>query len=151
MRHWCSRDWSISSSMGSGRRGGDFLQDNDGGGFFYGAIMFDFQMVLFLEDLNKDAYWRTCASLPPSNALFITKRVQLFGKSYCTMAQFCNNSRIHDVVTECDTMRFKDPCLEIQVDRKMVMKWRFFESLRWRDVGGRLGIDQKSEDAAALV
>lgn len=98
---------------------------------FYVAVLFDLEMVLLLGDLNKEAYRKTSANVPPSNAVLVAKREHLFGKKvYCTKAQFSNNGRIHDVVIECDTVGLKEPCLEIRIDRKRVMQvkrllWKF--------------------------
>lgn len=98
---------------------------------FYVTVLFDFQIVLLLGDLVKDAYRKTNACPPPSNALFIAKREHIFGKKvYCTKAQFCDNGQIHDLTIECETIGLKDPCLEIRIDKKRVMLvkrlvWKF--------------------------
>ncbi|URE13836.1 hypothetical protein MUK42_10716 [Musa troglodytarum] len=62
---------------------------------------------------------------PPSNAVFIAKRV-----FYSTKAQFCDNGQSHEVAIECDTVGLQDPCLAIHIDRKRVMQikrlaWKF--------------------------
>ncbi|XP_058073738.1 uncharacterized protein LOC131222615 [Magnolia sinica] len=98
---------------------------------FYLAIVFDHEMVLLLGDLSKEAYRKTNASPPPSNAVFISKREHIFGKrAYCTKAQFCDKGHVHDVVIECETVGLKDPCLSIRIDKKTVMQvkhlaWKF--------------------------
>ncbi|KAL0924739.1 hypothetical protein M5K25_005594 [Dendrobium thyrsiflorum] len=98
---------------------------------FYVTVLFDFQIVLLLGDLVKEAYRKANAGPPPSNAMFIAKREHIFGKKvYCTKAQFCDNGQIHDIVIECDTIGLKDPSLEIRIDKKRVMQvkrllWKF--------------------------
>lgn len=98
---------------------------------FYVAVIFDLEMVLLLGDLTKEAYRKTGASPPPSNASFIAKREHVYGKKvYYAKAQFCNNGQSHDLAIECDTAGLKDPCLEIRVDKKRVMQvkrlaWKF--------------------------
>jgi hypothetical protein len=54
--------------------------------------------------------------------VFIAKREHIFGeKVFNTKAQFCDNSQIHDLVFECDTISVNDPCLVIHVDSKLMM------------------------------
>ncbi|XXG48529.1 hypothetical protein AAC387_Pa02g2954 [Persea americana] len=98
---------------------------------FYLAIVFDQQMVLLLGDLSKEAYRKTNTRPSSSDAVFISKKEHIFGKSvYCTKAQFCDNGQLHDVAIECETGSLKDPCLSILIDKKMVMQvkrltWKF--------------------------
>ncbi|XP_068648939.1 uncharacterized protein [Aristolochia californica] len=98
---------------------------------FYLAVVFDHEMVLLLGDLTKEAYRKTNATPPPSNAAFISKRENIFGKKvYCTKSQFSENGQVHDIVIECETTGPKDPCLSIRIDKKMVMQvkrltWKF--------------------------
>lgn len=97
---------------------------------FYVAIVFDHEMVLLLGDMSKEAYRKTGASPPPSNAVFVSKKEHIFGKKvYNTKAQFCDNGQIHDIVIECE-MDLKDPCLSIRIDNKTVIQvkhlaWKF--------------------------
>ncbi|KAJ0982692.1 hypothetical protein J5N97_010947 [Dioscorea zingiberensis] len=98
---------------------------------FYVAVTFDLEMVLLLGDLIKEAYRKTNASPPPSNAVLVAKREHIFGKKfYCTKAQFCDNGQVHDIAIECETIGLKEPCLEIRIDKKRVMQvkrlsWKF--------------------------
>ncbi|KAM0943654.1 hypothetical protein DsansV1_C13g0124461 [Dioscorea sansibarensis] len=98
---------------------------------FYVAVTFDLEMVLLIGDLTKEAYRKTNACPPPSNAVFIAKREHVFGKKlYCTKAQFCDNGQVHDIIIDCETLGLKDPCLEIRIDKKRVMQvkrlsWKF--------------------------
>ncbi|KAH0468551.1 hypothetical protein IEQ34_003584 [Dendrobium chrysotoxum] len=98
---------------------------------FYVAVLFDFQIVLLLGDLIKEAYKKTNASPPPYNAMFVAKKEHIFGKKvYCTKAQFCDKGQVHDILIECDTIGLKDPYLEIRIDKKRVMLvkrllWKF--------------------------
>ncbi|CAL9120896.1 unnamed protein product [Musa textilis] len=84
---------------------------------FYVAVVFDLETVLLLGDLTKEAYRKTNTGPPPSNAVFIAKRVL-----YSTKAQFCDNGQSHEVAIECDTVGLQDPCLAIHIDRKRVMQ-----------------------------
>ncbi|XP_072958500.1 uncharacterized protein [Typha angustifolia] len=98
---------------------------------FYVAVIFDFEMALLLGDLTKEAYRKTSASPPPSDAVFIAKREHIYGKKiYFAKAQFCDNGQYHDIAIECDTVGLNDPCLEIRIDKKRVMQvkrlaWKF--------------------------
>ncbi|XP_008804337.1 uncharacterized protein LOC103717650 [Phoenix dactylifera] len=98
---------------------------------FYVAVVFDLEMVLLLGDLTKEAYRKTSATPPPSNALFIARREHIYGKNvYCTKAQFCDNGQVHDIAIECETVGLRDPSLEIRIDKKRVMQvkrlaWKF--------------------------
>lgn len=96
---------------------------------FYVGVVFDHQMVLLLGDLRKEAFKKTNAAPVPSNAIFIAKRENIFGKKvFRTKAQFCDNGQIHDLMIECDTIGVNDPCLVIRVDSKSVMQ---VKQLRW--------------------
>lgn len=102
---------------------------------FYLAIVFDCEMVLLLGDLSKEAYRKTNTRPPSSDALFISKREHISGKSvFCTKAQFCDNGQLHDVAIECETVVLKDPCLSILIDKKMVMQ---VKRLRWKFRGNQ--------------
>ncbi|KAI0524982.1 hypothetical protein KFK09_004372 [Dendrobium nobile] len=98
---------------------------------FYVAVLFDFQIVLLLGDLIKEAYKKTNAGPSPYNAMFVAKKEHIFGKKiYCTKAQFSDKGQVHDILIECDTIGLKDPCLEIRIDKKRVMMvkrllWKF--------------------------
>ncbi|KAJ0982293.1 hypothetical protein J5N97_010548 [Dioscorea zingiberensis] len=98
---------------------------------FFVAVVIDHEMALLLGDLTKEAYRKTNANPPPSNAMFISKREHIYGKKvYCTKAQFCDNGQVHDIAIECEAVGLKDPSLEIRVDRKRVMQvkhlaWKF--------------------------
>ncbi|RWR77710.1 hypothetical protein CKAN_00621100 [Cinnamomum micranthum f. kanehirae] len=98
---------------------------------FYLAVVFDQEMALLLGDLSKEAYRKTNASPPPSNASFISKREHIFGKRvYSTKAQFWDNGHVHDISIECEGAGLKDPCLLIRIDKKPVMQvkrlmWKF--------------------------
>uniref|UniRef100_A0ACD6A6E3 Uncharacterized protein n=1 Tax=Avena sativa TaxID=4498 RepID=A0ACD6A6E3_AVESA len=98
---------------------------------FYVAVVFDLELVLLLGDMKKDAYRKTGANRPLSNAAFVARREHIYGKKiYSAKAQFCDNGQFHDLVIECDTVGLKDPCLEIRIDKKPVMQvkrlaWKF--------------------------
>lgn len=98
---------------------------------FYVAMVFDREMVLLLGDMSKEAYKKTIARPPPSNAMLVSKKEHIFGKRvYCTKARFCDNGQIHEVAIDCETVGLKDPCLEIRIDRKRVVQvkrlaWKF--------------------------
>ncbi|KAG6538365.1 uncharacterized protein LOC122012047 [Zingiber officinale] len=98
---------------------------------YYVAVVVDRELVLLLGDLTHEAYQKTNATAPPSNAALIAKREHIYGRnSYSTKAQFCDNGNSHDVSIECDTLGVKDPCLEICIDRKRVVQvkrlaWKF--------------------------
>ncbi|KAG0464302.1 hypothetical protein HPP92_019939 [Vanilla planifolia] len=98
---------------------------------FYVAVLFDFQIVLLLGDLVKEAYRKANAGPPTSHSMFIAKREHVFGKKvYCTKAQFCDNGQIHGIMIECETNGLKDSFLEIRIDKKRVMQvkrllWKF--------------------------
>ncbi|KAK8962184.1 hypothetical protein KSP40_PGU020532 [Platanthera guangdongensis] len=99
---------------------------------FYVVVLFDFQIVLLLGDLIKEAHRRTYSIPPPSNAVvFVAKREHIFGKKiYLTRAQFCYNGGFHDIAIECEAMGLKDAWLEIRIDEKRVMQvkrllWKF--------------------------
>ncbi|CBI34200.3 unnamed protein product, partial [Vitis vinifera] len=97
---------------------------------FYVGVVFDRQMVLLLGDLRKEAFKKTNATPVPSNAVFIAKRENIFGKKvFRTKAQFCDNGQIHDLMIECDTIGVTDPYLVIRVDSKIVMQ---VKQLRWK-------------------
>lgn len=99
---------------------------------FYVAVVFDLELALLLGDMKKDAYRKTGASQSTLNAAaFVARREHIYGKKiYSAKAQFCDNGQFHDIAIECDTVGFKDPCLEIRVDKKPVMQvkrlaWKF--------------------------
>lgn len=93
---------------------------------FYIAVLFDFQIVLLLGDLIKEAYLRTNSVPLPSNAVFVARREHIFGKKiYSTRAPFCYNGGFHDIA-----IGLKDGCLEIWIDGKRAMQvkrflWKF--------------------------
>ncbi|KMZ65960.1 hypothetical protein ZOSMA_303G00030 [Zostera marina] len=102
---------------------------------YYVAVVFDMKMVLLVGDMRKEAYKKTGARPPHSNATYIGKREHVSGKKvYSTRTQFCNNGRIHDISIECDTVRIKDPYLEICIDKKRVM---LVKSLAWKFRGNQ--------------
>lgn len=98
---------------------------------YYLAVIFNLEMVLLLGDLPKEAFQKASACPANSKAVFVSKREHIWGKKvYCFKAQFCDNGQAHDVVIECDTVGIKDPCLDIHVDKKRVMRvkrlvWKF--------------------------
>lgn len=98
---------------------------------FYVAVVFDLELALLLGDMRKEAYRKTGATRPVSNAAFVARRENIYGKKlYSAKAQFCDNGQFHDLVIECDTLGLKDPCLEIRIDKKPVMQvkrlaWKF--------------------------
>lgn len=97
---------------------------------FYVGVVFDRQMVLLLGDLRKEAFKKTNATPVPSNAVFIARRENIFGKKvFRTKAQFCDNGQIHDLMIECNTIGVTDPYLVIRVDSKIVMQ---VKQLRWK-------------------
>ncbi|KAI3448678.1 hypothetical protein Pfo_005343 [Paulownia fortunei] len=98
---------------------------------FYVGIVFEKQMILLLGDMRKEAFKRTGSIPAPSGAVFVSKREHLFGKKvFSTKAQFCDISRVHDLVIECDTSASTEPCLAIRLDSKPIMQvkrllWKF--------------------------
>ncbi|XXG64171.1 hypothetical protein AAC387_Pa05g2196 [Persea americana] len=98
---------------------------------FYLAVVFDREMALLLGNLSKEAYRKTNARPPPSNAAFVSKKEQISGKRvYNTKAQFWDDGQVHDVSVECETAGVKDPCLLIRIDKKIVIQvkrltWKF--------------------------
>ncbi|OVA05461.1 Protein of unknown function DUF868 [Macleaya cordata] len=119
--------WDLSSAkFGSGPEPSE--------GFFL-AVVFDREMILLLGDLRKEAYKKTNTTPAPSNAIFIAKRENIFGKRvYTTKARFSDNGPFHDVTIECDTNGVTDPCLMIRIDSKMVMQ---VTRLRWKFRGNQ--------------
>lgn len=97
---------------------------------FYLGVVFNRQMILLLGDMRKEAFKKTSATPVPSNAVFIAKRENLYGKKlFSTKTQFCENGRVHDLVIECDTSGVIDPCLSMRVDSKTVMQ---VKQLQWK-------------------
>ncbi|XP_022727963.1 uncharacterized protein LOC111283655 [Durio zibethinus] len=100
---------------------------------FYLAVAFDYEIVLLLGDLKKEACKKIDTSAPPLNldAVFIAKREHIFGKKfYSAKAQFYDKGQMHDVIIECDTIDLRDPFLVIRIDGKTVMRvkrlnWKF--------------------------
>lgn len=97
---------------------------------FYLGVVFNRQMILLLGDMRKEAFKITSANPVPSNAFFIAKRENLYGKKvFSTKTQFCENGRVHDLVIECDTNGVTDPCLTMRVDSMTVMQ---VKQLQWK-------------------
>ncbi|XP_059294186.1 uncharacterized protein LOC132047230 [Lycium ferocissimum] len=97
---------------------------------YYLAILCKGQMVLAIGDLRKEAFKKTNANPPISNAMFISKREHIFGKRvFCTKAQFCYTGPVHEVTIECDSNGIDDPCLLVRIDSKTVMQ---VKHLRWK-------------------
>ena len=93
-------------------------------------------MVLLLGDLTKEAYQRTNARPPPSNAVFIARKEHIHGKKvYSMKARFCDNVHSHDVAIEFDTAGLNEPCLEIHVNKKRVMQ---IKRLAWKFRGNQI-------------
>ncbi|RRT67545.1 hypothetical protein B296_00026237 [Ensete ventricosum] len=98
---------------------------------FFVAVVSDLEMVLLLGDLTKEAYRRTNARPPPSNAALIARKEHIHGKKvYSTKARFCDNGHSHDVAIECDTVGLNEPYLEIHINKKRVLQikrlsWKF--------------------------
>ncbi|XP_062189980.1 uncharacterized protein LOC133893017 [Phragmites australis] len=98
---------------------------------FYVAVVCDLEMLLLLGDMGKEAYRKTGAGRPGNDTLLVARREHIVGKKvYSAKAQFCDNGRCHDIAIECDTTGQKDPCLEIRIDTRPVMRvkrlaWKF--------------------------
>ncbi|MCD9560064.1 hypothetical protein HAX54_018496 [Datura stramonium] len=97
---------------------------------YYLAVVCKGQMVLAIGDLRKEAFKKSNATPPLSNAMFISKREHIFGKRvFGTKAQFCYTGPVHDITIECDTNVIDDPCLLVRIDSKTVMQ---VKHLRWK-------------------
>lgn len=101
---------------------------------FFVAVIFNEEILLLIGDMKKEAYRRIDTDpTPSSNSVFVSKRENLFGKSfYVAKAQFFDQGKVHDISIECDYSvgGMIDPCLVIRIDNKMVMqvrrlKWKF--------------------------
>ena len=88
-------------------------------------------MLLLLGDLRKEAFKKinnnnsSTATPVASNAVFISKREHVLGKSfYGAKAQFRDKELVHDVAIECDTVSLgsTDSSLVMHIDSKAVMK-----------------------------
>ncbi|XP_042433040.1 uncharacterized protein LOC122019653 isoform X1 [Zingiber officinale] len=100
-------------------------------GSYYLAVIFDHEMVLLLGDSPKEVFRKISTCPANSKAIFVSKKEHVWGKKvYSIKAQFCDNGKAHDVLIECDMVGIKDPCLDIHVDKKRVMRvkrlvWKF--------------------------
>lgn len=98
---------------------------------FYVAVVCDMEMVLLLGDMRKEAYRKTGAGRPVMDSLLVARKEHIAGKKvYSATAQFCDSGKCHDIEIECDTAGVKDPCLEIRIDTRLVMRvkrlvWKF--------------------------
>ncbi|XP_066393605.1 uncharacterized protein [Miscanthus floridulus] len=128
--------WDLSGAMFGGA-GPEPLEG------FYVAVVCGLEMVLLLGDMRKEAYRRTGAAAgrpdpDVDDARLVARREHVVGRNvYSARAQFCHDGPCHDVVIECDTETgaagagvVRDPCLEIRVDRRPVMRvkrlpWKF--------------------------
>ncbi|CAK9186372.1 unnamed protein product [Ilex paraguariensis] len=97
---------------------------------FYLAMLCKGEMVLLIGDLRKEALKKTESLLSLSNAIFICKRIHIFGKRvFVAKVQFCGNGQIHDLTVEYNTLGSDDTSLVVRVDSKTVMK---VKNLHWK-------------------
>ncbi|PHU21931.1 hypothetical protein BC332_07038 [Capsicum chinense] len=97
---------------------------------YYLAVVCKGKMVLAIGDLRKEAFKKSNATPPLTNAMFISKREHIFGKRvFGTKAQFCYTGPIHEIIIECDSNVNDDPCLLVRIDSKTVMQ---VKHLRWK-------------------
>ncbi|KAK3126659.1 hypothetical protein QOZ80_7AG0560240 [Eleusine coracana subsp. coracana] len=98
---------------------------------FYVGVVCNLEMVLLLGDMRKEAYQKTGAGRPVMDTLLVARREHIAGKKvYSARAQFSGSGKCHEIVIECDTAGVKDPCLEIRIDTRLVMRvkrlvWKF--------------------------
>lgn len=99
---------------------------------FFVAIVCDFEVVLFLGDMHKEAFLKKFRLQPTAlEATLLSRKEHVFGKQlYTTKAQFFESGRTHDIAIECHTADEKDPRLSVKIDRQTVVQvkrlmWKF--------------------------
>nr|CAB3452310.1 unnamed protein product [Digitaria exilis] len=108
---------------------------------YYVAVVCGGEMVLLLGDMRKEAHRKTGTGggrhAVDDDTVLVARKEHVVGKkAFSAKAQLCHGGRCHDIVIECDMAgaNENDPCLVINIDRRLVMKVR---RLAWKFRGNQ--------------